>query len=148
MGSVVAICLFADLLTGADGELAEVVEGTVVDVEVNIALDARQAADIGMLPELPGAFVLYFVDVVVGYPIVVVVEDRVAEIAGLKFIIGVDDGLDTIVAFDDLQPFEDAGLELLVSLLLRFVLDVKDGRQVTVLELDLTDEETCLVGGR
>ena len=136
------------MFAGSDGELAKVVEGTVVDVEVNIALDARQSAYVGMLPELPGAFVLYLVDVVVGYPVGIVVEDGVVEIAGLKFIIGVDDGLDTIVAFDDLQPFEDAGLELLVALLLGFVLDVEDGRQVTVLELDLTDEETCLVGGR
>lgn len=40
------------LLTGTD-EFAEVVEGAVVDIEVDSTLDAGESPVIGMLPELP-----------------------------------------------------------------------------------------------
>ena len=63
----------------------------------------------------------------------------------LKFIIGIDDGLDAIVFLDDAQPLQHALLELLGRLLLGLVLHVEHGRQVAFLELHLADEEVGLV---
>ena len=83
------------------------------------------------------------------YPIRIGVEDGVAEIARLEFIIGIDDGLDAIVLFHDFQPQPDTLLELLVSLVLGLVLDVEDRRQVAILEFYVLDEELGLsLGGR
>ena len=56
-GVLLAVGLFADGFLRADGHLTEVVVGTIIDVEVDIALNAWEAAHIGMLPELPGALV-------------------------------------------------------------------------------------------
>ena len=56
-GVLFAVGLFADGFLRADGHLTEVVVGTIIDVEVDIALNAWEAAHIGMLPELPGALV-------------------------------------------------------------------------------------------
>ena len=52
-----------------------------------------------MLPELPFTLVLYLVYIVVGYPIRIVVENRSTKVLLLKFIIGVNDGLDMITVF-------------------------------------------------
>ena len=114
--------LLADGLHGADGHLPQVVVRAVVDVEVNMTLDAGQFAHVGMLPELPAALVLYGVHIVVGYPVGVLVEDGVVEVACLEFIIGVDDGLHLIVLLHDVEPLEHGTLELSVSLLLGLVL--------------------------
>ena len=57
VGALLAVGFFSDGFLRADGHLTEVVVGTIVDVEVDIALDAWEAAHIGMLPELPGALV-------------------------------------------------------------------------------------------
>ena len=40
-----------------DAKAAQVVHGAVVDVEVHFLADAGEAAAVGVLPELPGAFV-------------------------------------------------------------------------------------------
>ena len=130
-----------------DSHFLEVIEGAVVDVEIDISLDAGKAACIGVLPELPFAFVVEGVHVVVGYPIGIVVEDGGAEILLFEFIIGVDDGLHVITVFDDVKPGEHIALEVLYGTLLRLVLDVEDGRQVTLFESHFLEEIVGLFAG-
>ena len=98
------IGLLTDCFHRPDGHLAQVVIGTVVDVEIDMALDTWQLADIRMLPELPTPFVLDTVHIVVGYPVGILVEDGVVQVARLKFIIGIDDGLYLIVLLNDVEP--------------------------------------------
>ena len=86
----VAVGLLADGFLGTDGHLTEIVIGTIVDVEVHIALDARQTASIRMLPELPLTLVLEGVDIIVGNPVGILVENGVVKVARLKFEIGIE----------------------------------------------------------
>lgn len=75
------ISFLADSLHRTESHLAQVVIGPVVDIEVNMALDAGQLAHIGVLPELPAPLILYGVNIVVGYPVGVLVEDGVVQVA-------------------------------------------------------------------
>ena len=144
---LIPVRFLANGLLAADGHLAEVVEGTVVNVEVHVALDAWELAHVGVLPELPGALILDFVYIVVGYPVGVLVEHLVVEIVGLELVIGIDDGLHAVVLLYDVKPFEDALLELFVGLLLGLVLYVEHRGQVAVLQFDLLDEVAGLLFG-
>ena len=99
-----------------------------------------------MLPELPRTFVLNGVDVVVGYPIGVGVELRGAEVTLLELVVGIDDGLDAVVPFYNVEPLLHALLEVGIALPLGLVLYVEHGGQVALLELDVADEEARLVG--
>ena len=74
-----------------------------------------------MLPELPFTLVLYLVYIVVGYPIRIVVENRSTKVLLLKFIIGVNDGLDMITVFHDVKPSQHIALEFLHTLIGRLV---------------------------
>lgn len=118
----------------------QVIIGAVVDIEVDIPAYAGQCAGIGVLPEFPTSLELHLVDIVVGNPIRIVVEDRCGEILLLKFIIGIDDGLHAVAVLDDVEPCEHVGLEILHALILRLVLDVEDRRQVAFLQMDLVEE--------
>ena len=97
----------ADGLLRADGHLAKVVIGTVVDIEIDIAFDAGKTAYIGVLPELPGSLVFEGVDIIMGNPVRILVEDGVVEITCLEFKIGIENGLHPIVLFDEVKPLED-----------------------------------------
>ena len=130
-----------------DGHLQQVVVGAVVDVEVYVAVDARQAAGVGVLPELPGASVLQAVHVVVGNPVGELVEKRVVEILQLELVVGVDDGLHAVVALHHEQPGEHVAAEVVAALLLGLLLHVEHGRQVAPLQLHLADERLRLVDG-
>ena len=141
---LVLISFFADLLETTNGKLSEIVEGTVIDIQVYIALDAWQTASISVLPELPRTVELHFLDIVVGYPVGILVEDVVVEIARLKFIIGIDDGLHAVVVLHHIEPQLDALLELLVGLVLGFMLYVEHRGQVAMLEFDVADKELGL----
>lgn len=138
------IGFFANSFQAAESHLTKVIVGAVVDIEVDIALDARQTSGIGVLPEFPTAAVLYGIDVIMGYPIGILVKDAVVKILELELIIGVDDGFHMIVAFHDVKPLEDRGFELAVRLLLGFVLHVKHGWQIAVLQFHLLQEELRL----
>lgn len=142
------ISFLADSLHRTESHLAQVVIGPVVDIEVNMALDAGQLAHIGVLPELPAPLILYGVNIVVGYPVGVLVEDGVVQVAQLELIIGVDDGLYVVVFLNDVEPLQDRRLELSVCLVLRLVLHIEYGRQVAVLKLHLTEEVLSLTLGR
>lgn len=142
-----AVGFFADGFLRADGHLAEVVIGAVVDIEVDIALDAGQTAYIGVLPELPGALVFERIDVVMGYPVGILIEDGIVEIAGLKFKIGIDNGLDSIVMLHDVEPLDDGRTKLLVGLILGLMLYIEHWGQVAILEFHGIDEVPGLLLG-
>ena len=63
-----------------DGELEQFVVRAVKDVKVYLFLDARQLAGIAILPKGPRTAIAHAVDVVMGYPVGVEVEDRVVQI--------------------------------------------------------------------
>lgn len=62
------------LLTGTDGEFAEVVEGAIVDIEVDGTLDAGESPVISMLPEFPRSLVLHLLYIIMSYPIRIAVK--------------------------------------------------------------------------
>ena len=144
----IVIGFLTNLLTSANGHFTKVVKRTVVDVEIDLSSNAWQTTCISILPEFPVTLIFHLVNIIVGYPIRIAIEDGGAEIAHLKFIIGIDDGLDTIVLLHNFEPLENAGSKLFVSLLGRFVLDIKNGWQVAILQLDVTNEERSLFVGR
>lgn len=79
------IILFGDnILMGTDAQFSEVVVAAVVDVEVHISLDARQLAGIRVLPKLPRPFILHFINIIVGYPIRIVLKDRGTQVVSLN----------------------------------------------------------------
>ena len=131
-----------------DGKLAEVVVTAVIDIEVDIALDAWKAAGVGVLPELPRPRVLYLVDIVMGYPIGIAVEATVAEVLEFEFVVGVDDGLDMVAVFYNVKPGEDVALKILYRALLGLVLYIEHGGQVAFLQMYLLKEIIGLVAGR
>ena len=142
------IGVFTYLFAGSYRHLAQVVEGAVIDIEIHIALDAWQAACISMLPEFPLTLVVHLLHIVVGYPVRILVEDIVVEIARLKFILGIDDGLDAIVEFHHIEPQLDALFEFLVSLVAGLMFHIKHWWQVAILQFDIVDKELCLCLGR
>ena len=103
----------------ADGEGEQFLQGAVEDVAVDDVLlagaDTADVAYVGVLPESPLAAVFEFVDIVVCNPVGVVVEDGVVEVLRLEGVAGVDDGFDSVVLLDDVEPFLDGGLELFIE---------------------------------
>ena len=131
-----------------DGALPQVVVTAVVDIEIDIPLDAWQATGISMLPELPGTGVLHFVDIVVGYPARIAIEPAIAEIFGLKFIIGIDDGLHVIAVLDNVQPCENVALEIFHAALLGLMLHIEHGWKVALLKMYLLEKIIGLLARR
>ena len=64
------------LVLVANRKFLQIVETTVIDVEIHISTNARQATGISMLPKFPRAFIFHFVNIIVGYPVGIVVKDR------------------------------------------------------------------------
>lgn len=129
-----------------DTELQEIVESTIEDIAVHLAADAVYFADVGVLPHLPFAWISELVLVVTGYPERVLVEDGSVEMGKLEVIAGINDGTHTIVPFDNLEPGEDIVLELAVGER-TCLLNVEDGRKVTLLQLHLINIILCLPTG-
>ena len=100
-----------------------------------------------MLPEFPTTFVFDLLDIVVSNPIGIGVENGVAEVLHLKFIIGIDDGLDAVMIFHHVEPKLNALLKLFISLVLGFVFDIEHRGKVAVLEFYRSDKEFRLVFG-
>ena len=145
---VFAVGLLAYGLLRTDSHLAQVVVRAVVDVEIDIALDAWQTAHIGVLPELPRALILERVDIVMSYPVRILVEHGIGQIARLKFKIGIYNRFYAIVLFYKAKPLEYGVLELLVGLVLGLMLNVEHGRKVAILKVDGLDEVIGLLVGR
>ena len=83
----------------ADGEFLHVIERAIVDVEVNISLYAGKPPYIGVLPEFPRPLVFHLVNIVVGYPIRIVVEYGSIEVFLLEFVVVIYDMLHMILVF-------------------------------------------------
>lgn len=83
-----------------------------------------------MLPEHPWSVILHFIDIVVGYPIRILVKHAVTQVLRLKFIIGIDDGLHLVVLLNYVKPLQHAVAELFVGKPGRFVLNVEHRRKV------------------
>ena len=115
------------------GELQEVIIGTVVDIEVYVPFYTWQYTCIRVLPEFPFSFILNLVNIVVGYPIGIVVEDRGRKILLLKIVVSIDDGLDMVFVFHNMQPCQYIRLKVFHVLVGRFVLNVKHRWQVAFL---------------
>ena len=101
-----------------------------------------------MLPEFPLPLIFHFVNIIVCYPIRILVEYRVAKIFQLEFIIGVDDWFHSVFFFYDAKPSENALLKLLVGLRLGLMFHVEHWRLVATFEFHLLDEIFSLCPSR
>lgn len=131
-----------------DRELLHVVIRTVIDVEINPALYARQFAGIGVLPEFPRPFVFHLVHIIVGNPVRIVVEYRGTEVTLLEFIVGVDDWLHMVFVLHNVEPCEHIALEILHGTVFGLVLDIKHRWQVALFEPHFVQEVIGLVACR
>ena len=138
----------ANCLLRPQCHLSQIVVGTVVDIEVYVPLYTRQPAHVGMLPELPRPLVFERVHIVVGYPVRILVEDGVVQVAHLEFEISIDDGLYLIVLLHHIEPEVNRTLELLISLISGFMFHIEHWWQVAILQLYRLDEMRGLLGGR
>ena len=109
-----AIGLITNLIVAANGQLSQVIITSIIDIEVYIPLDARQATTVGMLPEFPLTLVFHLVNIIMCYLIWILVEYGVADILCLEFIISIDYWFHTIFLFHSLQPCEHATLEIII----------------------------------
>ena len=82
-----------------------------------------------------------------GYPVGILIEDGIVEIAGLKFKIGIDNGFDAIVMLHDVEPLDDGRTKLLVGLILGLMLHIEHWGQVAILEFHGVDEVPGLLFG-
>ena len=101
-----------------------------------------------MLPELPRTLILERVDIVMGYPIRILVEHGIGQVARLKFKIGIYNRFYAVVTLYKAKPLEHRLLELVVGLVLGLVLYIEHGRKVAILEVDSLDEVVGLLLGR
>lgn len=137
-----------DAVLIADSEFSHIVERSVVNIEVYIALDAGKTSHVGVLPEFPRSFVFHLIYIVMGYPVRIVVKDGGVEITLLKFIICVDDGFDVITVLNNMEPCENVALEVFHGTVFGHVFDVENWRQVTFFKVYVVEEEVCLVACR
>lgn len=117
--------------------MLQVVIAAVVYIEIHIAFYARKTSGIGVLPELPRSVVFHFVDIIVGYPIGIVIEDGVAEIRHLEFMIGIDDGFYMVSVFNYVKPCKYITAKVLITDIFRLVLHIEYGREIAALQLHL-----------
>ena len=65
-----------------------------------------------MLPKLPFPLILHFLYVIMGNPIRVVVKHGCTKVLFLKLIIGIDDGFNMILVFNNVQPSQHVTLKI------------------------------------
>ena len=118
-----------------NGELLQVVVTAIVNVEINVALDAGQAPTVCVLPEIPLALILHRVYIIMRNPIWIGVEDGVAKVGRLEFIICINYRFDAVMCLDKAQPSQHALLKLLRRLRLGLALHVEHRRQVALFKL-------------
>ena len=122
------------LVLFSDGKVHEVLVVTLEHIDVHISIDAIDSACIGVLPESPFTFILEGVNVVMGYPIGIVVEVGGVEIGGAEFVTCVEDGGDAIVLFYIIHPLQHLMPELGRGAVAEF-LHVKHRWQIVLVEL-------------
>ena len=115
----------------------QVVIGTIINIKVYIAFYSWQFACIGMLPKLPFSFVFHLVNIIVGYPIRIIIKDWRTKILLLKFIIGVNDWLYMIFVFHYMKPCQYITLKIFYWRIFRHVLDVEYWWQVAIFKMHI-----------
>ena len=50
---------------------------TIKDIQIDFFFNARNIAHIGMLPKVPFTFILYGINVIMGYPIRIRIKNRI-----------------------------------------------------------------------
>ena len=128
--------------------LPEVVEVAAEEVDVDGVVDAGGVAFVGELPDFPMA--CRGLLAVACNPEVVVVESVAVEVVFVVAFVGVNDGLDAVVALDVSEPFEGHADDFLVVALHDFFgyFEVEDGREVAGFERRVGNEVFCLCFGR
>ena len=125
--------------------MTKVIITTIIDIEVHISLYTRQSTGIGMLPKLPLSLILHLIHIIVGYPIRIIIENRLTEIFLLKFIIGIDDWFHMVSIFHNMEPSQHITLEIFHTLIRRLVLNIKHWRQITIRKMYLIQEKISLI---
>lgn len=115
----------------------------VEDVAIDIALDAVHISAIRMLPECPLAGVLQLVNIIMGYPEGIFVENGVVEVIDTELVAGIEDGLDAVFRLHHIEPFLDGLLQLFLGET-AYLFNIQDGWQVALFEMYLMQIETGL----
>jgi hypothetical protein len=90
-----------------------------------------------MLPEFPWSLILHFRNIVMGYPIWIVVKTVVGKIFFLEFIVRIKNRFHMILVFDNIKPCEYFSLEILNRECIRLVFHVQDRWKVTFFKTNL-----------
>ena len=101
-----------------------------------------------MLPKLPFTLILYLVNIIVGNPVRIILEDRRTQILLLEFIIGVDDRLSMILILYYMQPGKHITLEILHTLICRLMFNIQYRRQISICKMNLVKEIISLFACR
>lgn len=94
-----------------------------------------------MLPEFPFTLIFHLVDIIMGYPIRVIIKHGSVKVFLLKLIISIDNRLDVIFILYHMKPRKYVALEILDRLVFRLMLHIKDRRQVAVLQTHLIQKK-------
>lgn len=101
-----------------------------------------------MLPEPPFAGILHFINVIMCYPIRIVIKHRRVQVVGLKLIIGINNRLHMIFVLNDMKPSEHITPEVVKTGILRLMLNVKHGWKVSFDKTHIVQKEICLIARR
>lgn len=124
----------------------EFLKRAVEDIKIYVARDAVDVSYIRVLPECPGTRVGKMIYIVVGNPVRIGIESIVAEVFLLKIMASVEDGLDTVILFYDIEPRLGRAPQLRNREVTGF-LYIEYRREVASLKMYLLEEEVCLTGG-
>ena len=101
-----------------------------------------------MLPELPFSLILHLVDIIMGYPIRIIVKACIVQIFLLELVICIKDRLDMILILYNMQPSEYISLEIFCTPFFRLMLDIQYRGQVSCFQLYILEEMLCLLASR
>ena len=130
---------FIGVLFVPNGQFSQVVHRTVVDVHVDLAVDAVDHTHISVLPEFPLAAVADLFHIVVSNPKGITVKLRCAEIALFELQSGVDNRERTEASFHEVEPFESFFSQGFRGEVAKF-LNVQYGGEVAFFELHVVHE--------
>lgn len=129
----------------ANRKFVQIIITAIVNVEINIALYSRQASGVSMLPELPLSGILDLVNIIMRYPIRVVIKHGSVKIIHLKLIISIYYRFNMVSVLNNMKPCKYFTLKIFNANILRLVFDIKDGREVTVNQNHIIQEKVRLL---
>jgi len=147
LGRSIVVIVVRRRFVVADGEFTQVVHRTVVYIHVHLAANAFDAADVGVLPELPLSVEARVLHVIVGDPEGIALEFGRVEIGLFELEAGVDDRRRSVAPFGEAEPFESFFSQFFGSERSQF-LNVEYGGEVSVFELDIVHEIAGLLVAR